>query len=805
MEFDLSKIFHELDKHFLEYMTEQGKIPNGAGFINCINPNHPDRHPSMHFIDTGDHASTAAYCFSCHTHASILNAVHFIEGKPITGIGFYEETLPYLCSKYGIEYEPIQIDNKTRDLHQKRNGVRDALNIIHGMAFKGTNLNVDHPGIKHLLDRGITEDTIKKFKIGVVSSYKDYIDSMINIGYTDMDWLASADLANKGLFNPDAFIIPIYDDRGRPVGFVTRTTALGPNAKGERKYQNSINSDIYCKAEILFNFNNYEPSHGPLWIVEGYVDAIYLTQAGIKNVAALGSTAFTEQHSDLLARHNVKNIILALDGDDGGRRGIDLAIDRMTPYQTFKSIRIIEFPEGSDPDSFVREKGPEELRKIAHSDLALSPFSWTLRKATFQDDPLVIAEKTIPSIASEESAVTRLKMIKELAKITGISKEDLRKDVDLRVNKESSKFIEELTDINKYVQAALKTRKIKDTKNILEEAVLKVKNVELKYESVIDNHSTYENKRFNLWEKIQHGEYKYGLCCPKFKLLEEMYDGIPYTTNLTLVGGRPSVGKTTWMNALAVDLVESNDDIAVFFMTIDDTTELMTFKMLAQKTGFSTSKIKQYINLLEDEQAIIRDAWDWLNNISSKFIMADATEGTTPEVMDAHIEWFIKEFPNKKKIFFLDNFHKLTLPTNKQKTDAVAFLSEKVKEATRIYDMHLIMTTELRKMDSDSRPTPADLKDTVQLEYDADSIIMIHNDKLSKKDTNIVWQNNNIAMPILEVRVWKNKHTGKTGELAYKLDSTNLQVSETSYAYVQARIAENSGHQKIRASGKGTY
>ena len=806
MEFDLSKVFKELDKHFLEYMAEMGKIPNGDGFINCINPKHPDRHPSMHFIDDGAHASTAAYCFSCCSHVSILNAVHYLENKPLVGIGFYEETLPYLCNKYNIPYEPIQIDNRTRDIYQKRAGVRDAVNVIHGMAYKGKDLNVEHPGIKHLLDRGVTEESIQKFKIGVVSSYKDYLAAMTNIGYADLDWLASADLANKGIFNPDAFILPIFDDKGRTVAFVTRTTKMAPNDKGDRKYVNSINSDIYSKGEILFNFHNYDPVNGPLWIVEGYIDALFLDQSGLKNVVALGSTALTEQHVDLLARNNIKEIILMLDGDEGGRKGTELALTRIATDTSLRSTRIVELPEGLDPDSFVRKEGLDALKKLAHPDIALSPFAWSLKGKTFQDDPILIVEEAIPKIVMEESAITRLKMIKELAKITGIPKEDIRKDVDLRVNKDSSKFIEELTEINKYVQTALNKKKIKDTKSILEEAILKVKNIELKHNSVIDNTYSYKQKRSNLWTKIEHGEYKYGLLCPKFKKLEEMYDGIPYTTNLTFIGGKPSAGKTVWVNALAVDLVEANEDCAVFFMSIDDTTELMTFKMLAQKTGYTTSKIKQFVNLLEEEQLVIRKAWEWLKKLSNRFIMVDATEGTTIESMDAHMEWFIKEYPNKKKLFFLDNFHKLTMPQHhKQKTDAIAYLSEKVKEATRLYDMHLFMTAELRKMDNDSRPTPADLKDTVQLEYDADSIIMAHNDKLVKKDTNVIWNNGGIKMPIIEMRVWKNKHTGKTGELAYELNSDNLRVRETSYAYVEARIKENAGHGKIRASGGGAY
>jgi DNA primase catalytic core len=1075
---------------------------------------------------------------NCHTHCSILNAAHYLENKPLTGIRFYEETLPYLCKKYNVPYEPIKVDNKTRDMYQKRAGVRDAINVMHGMAFKGTSLNTDHPGIKHLLDRGITEASIRKFKIGVITSLDAYLEEMRNIGYDDPDWLASADLSNKNIFNPDAFISPIFDEKGRPVGFVSRTTKLGPNAKGDKKYCNSVNSDIYNKSEILFNFNNFKPDEGALWIVEGYVDAIYLDQCGLKNVTALGSTALTEQHVDLLSRSGAKNLILMLDGDEGGRTGTDLALSRITPYQIFKSIRIIELPDGLDPDSFVREKGLEELKKLAHPDVATSPFTWTVKKFTFQDDPIVVVEQAIPMIIAEESTIKRLKMIKELSKLTGVAKEDIRREVELRINKESDKLIEELTEINKYVQTALSRRKVKETKNILEEAIVKVRGIELKYNDVLDNHSSYAEKRSNLWNKVENGEYKYGLISPKFKKLEEMYDGIPYTTNLTLIGGKPSSGKclgkgtkiwtptglinvedvkigdkligddgslrivlsttngednlfkvsqqfgmsyicntphiltlkgnynykkeiidiplneylnksntfkrrykgfkipinfskktnkldpyflglwlgdgstqdirihntdievedflkkystklnskltinksinkcpsfaitklkigkslqsvlreenlignkhipksyiftseserlellaglidsdgyldikkknieitqvkeelakdikiladtlgfrtsinkkktsiksigyigeafrvlisgdiykiptkikrkklkkcfkrdwstsklkiesigigkyygfeldgngrflledgtvthnTTWCNALAVDLVEANEDVAVFFMTIDDTTELMTFKMMAQKTGFATSKIKQYINLMADEQKIILDGWKWLDKLSSRFIMADATEGTTPEAMDAHIEWFIKEYPNHKRIFFLDNFHKLSMPHNKQKTDAVAFLSEKVKEASRIYDTHIIMTTELRKMsENNSRPTPADLKDTVQLEYDADSILMVHNDLLVKEDTNICWAGNyngtTKAMPYLEVGIYKNKHTGKTGGLAYRLNTYNLQITEDDYATIRMLKSQNAGHQKLQSTNR---
>jgi replicative DNA helicase len=266
---------------------------------------------------------------------------------------------------------------------------------------------------------------------------------------------------------------------------------------------------------------------------------------------------------------------------------------------------------------------------------------------------------------------------------------------------------------------------------------------------------------------------------------------------MTLIGGRPGAGKTTWATALAIDVVEENPDTAVFYMSIDDTTELMTMKMLAARTGFSTSKIKRMQSLSVDERQVIRDARSWLNNLKKRFVMVDAGEGTTPEVMEAHIEWFLREYHDKKKIFLLDNFHKLKVPTANQKSDAISQLSEKIKELTRLYDIHIMMTVELRKMgENSSRPTPSDLKDSVQLEYDADVIIMAHNDKQVNQDTTIVWEgmygDEGIkTMPFIEVTVHKNKMTGKTGGLAYKLNSYNLQIEEDSYSTIKTLKSKN--------------
>lgn len=799
-----------------EYLQMKGVKIGQDGFFSCIHPSHPDIHPSCHIIDEEPGKDKLFYCFSGMHCGNIFHAAHFLEGKPISGIGFFQDTLPYLAKLFDIPYEPVEISEDLKREFQKRRAYEDAVNYIHsGIFTKDQNkmlvLKKDHPAIKHLLDRGITQETIRKFKIGCIDDHDSYLKAMADMGWTDRSYLEGADLARDNLFSPTGIIIPIFDDKNRPVGFVTRRTDIAENDKGSEKYVNSLNSDIYHKSKILFNFNNFVKEDGPLYIVEGYLDAVYLTQVGIKNVAAIGATVLTEEHIEMLFNKKVKNIIIALDGDEGGNRGVKIAIDRLAAYKTF-NVRIVELPPGKDPDNFIRENGVQAFLELCKPDVALSPFAWMIKNTTFEDDPMETAQKAIPTIAAEESNISRIKMIRELSRLTGISEHDIKKDVDALVNKESNRFLEELSEINNYVQVQLSKRKMRDTKSILEESLIKIKNLEKQYDNSIDNKTEFVNKIGTIKDKIESGQFTYGLKPRKFRLLYENFDGIPYNQAcLTLVGGRPSAGKTALMTALAIDIIDCDEEACIFYMSIDDTTELMALKILAVKSGLSTSQIKNYYKLSSEDKKKVDAAWAWLDSNSDRFIIADATAGNTFDALEKHVEWFMKNTKTKKRLFLLDNFHKLRGSDfgRGKKTELVSDQSERIKEITQINDLHLMMTVELRKLEgTDSRPSISDLKDSVQLEYDADIVILVHNDKQVNENTIYFYYGmaNGVqtAMPWLSARVWKNKITGKCESFYYKLNSWNLQVTEgtsSDIRVLEAKAREKSSGNSLR-SGK---
>jgi len=800
-------IWNILQPKLKEYLVMKGVFVDEQGFHSCIHPTHPDHHPSSSLGGDGDAAGKVTHCFSCGRSFNIFHAANFLEKKPISGPDFFQETLPYLAKMFDIEYEPIEISEDAKREYQKRRAYEDAVNTVHaGMYVKDKDgrmiLNSAHPAIKHLLERGITEETIRRFQIGCIQSHKEYIDSMAALGWTDKSYLEGADLANSKLFNHNGIIIPIFDDKNRPVGFVTRKTDMAENDKGNEKYVNSLNSDIYHKSSILFNFQNFDVDAGPLIIVEGYLDAVYLTQMGVKNVAAIGATVLTEEHIDMLFNKKVKHIHICLDGDEGGDKGVKLAIERLSSYKTF-NVRIMELPAGKDPDNYIRENGVPKFLELSRAEVALSPFAWMIKHTTFEDDPMDTAQKAIPTIAAEESNIVRMKMIRELSRLTSLSELDIRKDVDAMVNKESSRFMEELSEVNNFLQVQLSKRKTRDTKSIIEDALIKIKNLEKQHGNTIDNKTEYAHKIDEIKNKIESGKYTYGLRPLRFKQLYENFDGIPYGSCLTLVGGRPSAGKTALMTALAMDIVDCDEEAAIFYMSIDDTTELMTLKMLAVKSGLTTSQIKNYTGQKPEDKAKIDAAWRWIETHQERFIIADATAGNSFESLQAHVDWFVKNTKTKKRILLLDNFHKLRCTDfgrSSKKTEVVSDQSERIKELAQVNDLHIMMTVELRKLEgTDSRPSLGDLKDSVQLEYDADVVILVHNDlqvnaeksiyvhhKMGPVDGNIT----DIRMPYLHTKVWKNKVTGRCETFWYKLNSLNLQVTEGTASEIRALLAK---------------
>src|SRR5262249_1487277 len=153
---------------------------------------------------------------------------------------------------------------------------------------------------------------------------------------------------------------PICDAAGAVIGFSARKyleTTFGG------KYINTPETPLFKKSRVLFGLNFSRrriAKEKKAIIVEGQIDALRLIKAGFNLTVAGQGTAFGEGHVKELLNLGVSEVFLALDGDEAGREATH-KIGNLFQKEGIE-VRVVNLPGKSDPDTFLKEKGPEAFQ-----------------------------------------------------------------------------------------------------------------------------------------------------------------------------------------------------------------------------------------------------------------------------------------------------------------------------------------------------------------------------------------------------------------------------------------------------------
>lgn len=186
---------------------------------------------------------------------------------------------------------------------------------------------------------------------------------------------------------------PVLDVSGKVLGFSARLLDAGSGGSGGGdqgpKYVNSPESPVFQKGQTLFGL--YQARRAlraarRAVLVEGNVDVVMLSQAGIENVVAPMGTALTEAHVLQLKRF-VDDVDLLFDGDDAGRAAARKSLELLLKNGLGGRIGLL--PQGEDPDSLVRRDGPDALALLLRRAPALSEF--------FVSAALALYDGSVPS------------------------------------------------------------------------------------------------------------------------------------------------------------------------------------------------------------------------------------------------------------------------------------------------------------------------------------------------------------------------------------------------------------------------
>jgi DNA primase len=128
-------------------------------------------------------------------------------------------------------------------------------------------------------------------------------------------------------------------------------------------------------------------------LVEGLIDVHHLRAKGFRTVAAIGGSRVQPAAVAGLRRLGFESVVLALDNDTPGRKGIVGAIDLITRSEDAPAVRVLEpalLADSKDPDAFVQTHGSAPFRALI--DEAECAISWRARDlitgVTPQDDAM---------------------------------------------------------------------------------------------------------------------------------------------------------------------------------------------------------------------------------------------------------------------------------------------------------------------------------------------------------------------------------------------------------------------------------
>ncbi|OGZ70215.1 MAG: DNA primase [Candidatus Staskawiczbacteria bacterium RIFCSPLOWO2_01_FULL_33_9] len=360
------------------------KLTKTGANYRGVCPFHSEKKPSF-FVSP---ARQIWKCFGCGKGGDIFGFIKDVEGVE------FGDALRILAEKAGVT-----LKRENKELRTQRQRLYEICELA--CCFFEKQLEASIIGKKakeYLLNRGITEESIKKWRLGYSpDTWQGLSDFLVSKGYIRDEIIKAGLAVEKEGNRTDSYdrfrgriIFPVFDLNSQPVGFGARVFEKPDDVAGAKsetaKYLNTPQTLLYDKSNILYGLNNAKLSirkKNQCVITEGYTDVILCHQAGFENTVAASGTALTSQHLNILKRYS-GNLLLAFDmdiaGDSATKRGVNLAQDRGF------NIRIIEmYSKDADPADIIL-KNPADWEKLVNESRSIMDYYFDSAFSSFSKE-----------------------------------------------------------------------------------------------------------------------------------------------------------------------------------------------------------------------------------------------------------------------------------------------------------------------------------------------------------------------------------------------------------------------------------
>jgi len=353
----------------------------GREFKGCC-PFHNEKTPSFYVNDD----KQFYHCFGCGAHGDVIGFVMRHDHLS------FPEAVENLAGQAGLEVP------RDTPIEREKFDAEKRLYLLLDRATSWFEEQLLTPAgreaLAYLRGRGLSDDTIRRFRLGYAPNDGQVLIRKLTSEKFDLNDIVAVGLAKKAedrnehySFFRNRVIFPVGDRRGRTVAFGARV--LGD---GEPKYLNSPDHVLFHKGRLLYGLSHARVAllqGHPIIVVEGYMDAIALNEAGYSGAVAPLGTALTDDQIQVLwkllpppeTRDAARDYspILCFDGDNAGLRAAARAVDRALPFlSAAQTLRIATVTGAKDPDELIRKSGKSAFEAVLKQAQPMIDALWNI-------------------------------------------------------------------------------------------------------------------------------------------------------------------------------------------------------------------------------------------------------------------------------------------------------------------------------------------------------------------------------------------------------------------------------------------
>jgi len=745
-------------KEYLERYMDAVQIQfkgEGKGSFRCPNliaHAHGDKNFSGSFVSRS--TGKKWKCYRCCQGGDIFELAYFVEGLPKGNIKeFWTITVPTVAERVGY---PLKEDEYYKSIGtDEESEVKPMLTAkLLGQINKTIRTRLKPEKIGSDYSRNYTKEICK----GLSDIFQIFFPTRGDLKFLP----ESIQLRDDKVIDTGNMVIPLHSRYGNLSGFIARR----PNKKITRQsirkylYTSSMNENERMN---LFNIHRARPSvkaSGIVYMFEAQFDCMVPFVMGLTNAISTGISPDIEYLSGVLREMGAREVVIVLDRDTAGISSTVRMYKGLTDEGFISSI--FSLPPNIDADEFVIKEGIEKLKdpqnrqtaveyiiENEYGELGSDQLSQPA-KYMYALDYVVKFSRNIATATAYANIIAK--------KFTMKSAEDVHCDIAREMNTRKDPLVVRCDTLIKD-----RTREITSEPDI-ESKVAMLDQLNDDMRQIYSTHLTGAlseelhdiDMLLTQGDETDRGRIMTGM--------EDLDNAIRlYPGTLMFVGGRSSSGKSTWIRAMVPSFINSNENITILHLSLDDTAKDTMDGVVANLSGIDNETIEEnkftpaQHNKIAEAQVTVRS---WAQN-RIYYLCGQSRVSSNSDIRNIVRRAQILT-PDNTIILIVDNLMNLSDiadATPREKRILVEQAANKIHTLTQSEDLISIVVVELTK-GGPYRPSLLMLKETGVIEYRAKIVALTHNDWKANPNSKVFWKEKNredSVWPVLEIEFPKYK------------------------------------------------